>query len=681
MAGDATVSLAVHTAEGTNNLPRMREDGAAKNDNDNKGSGPDVGHDTPVGPADSLPQKQTEGEPIITRELEVRTAEQSSDTRRSTLSPQIIPTSSCTTAKTHGDSTVESPTESVIASSPAGIDEVMGENTDTALYLAAQYGRLEIAKALLAKGADVNTKNDDGQTSLTCAVFSESKEMVRLILDAPGVDVGAQDLSGQTALFHACWIESKEMVTVLLDDERGLATIDISDEEAWTPLHAASQYGATEIINLLLGKQANAKLKDSEGWTALHFASLSGKKDAIETLLKYNAGIEIDAKDYEGRTALHIASRYGYLTVVQFLLKKDANPVITTINNETALQLAGRRGHGEVIQILSRALDKRREPTLVQLASLEDINSFECILNNFNWTGLDRAVIKDEAMLIWNASRKNHHDDARRLLESTADRKIIDLYPEPERKQWKALRWAACLGNHTVTWWLLVSGLSKEMDNERREALKLAREVRKQASKNEEHTQSVPEGSSGKRDGDPNIETKKEKKRKSLSSKGFKISEKEVAEKSRDMESKRDKYDLTIDILQDPPLMQGWSEHPVSYKLLEPNENCKKVTEKFDATIIDFYRRKEGKEEERETDEGADERVDFLRRSRTVYDVIYKRSDATDSEKGGGPAHIMKDARLTIEKIGSHSKVGKYLSYKEDDLQVRWVHLPANNVS
>ena len=54
-----------------------------------------------------------------------------------------------------------------------------GTDGMTALHYAAVTKRLEAVELLIANGADVNAKNDDGETSLDLAIKTETINLLR----------------------------------------------------------------------------------------------------------------------------------------------------------------------------------------------------------------------------------------------------------------------------------------------------------------------------------------------------------------------------------------------------------------------------------------------------------------------------------------------------------------------
>ncbi|XP_068130419.1 KN motif and ankyrin repeat domain-containing protein 2 [Hyperolius riggenbachi] len=70
----------------------------------------------------------------------------------------------------------------------------------TALMLAVSHGRLDVVRALLQCGADVNVQDHDGSTALMCACEHGHTDIVSLLLAEPNCDVSLTDNDGSTAL-------------------------------------------------------------------------------------------------------------------------------------------------------------------------------------------------------------------------------------------------------------------------------------------------------------------------------------------------------------------------------------------------------------------------------------------------------------------------------------------------
>jgi len=85
--------------------------------------------------------------------------------------------------------------------------------TPSALILACTNGHIEVVKLLLEKGADVNSRNSDGDTPLIFAVRCGHAGLVKLLLEK-GADASVKGLCGQTALY---WAMGDRQVDEILD--------------------------------------------------------------------------------------------------------------------------------------------------------------------------------------------------------------------------------------------------------------------------------------------------------------------------------------------------------------------------------------------------------------------------------------------------------------------------------
>ncbi len=127
------------------------------------------------------------------------------------------------------------------------------------LFTAARAGRLEVAKLLLERGANVNGSNDKGNTPLWFACQSSAPaadriEIAKLLLNA-GADVNRRCEDGTTAMHFAAWRGPAAMVKLLLDhggrqwlgDDKGKTVMDHARESSVNPDKEATVRLLTEI--------------------------------------------------------------------------------------------------------------------------------------------------------------------------------------------------------------------------------------------------------------------------------------------------------------------------------------------------------------------------------------------------------------------------------------------------
>ncbi|KAK5932043.1 hypothetical protein CgunFtcFv8_003779 [Champsocephalus gunnari] len=85
----------------------------------------------------------------------------------------------------------------------------------TGLMLAVSHGRMDMVRALLAHGADVNIQDDEGSTALMCASEHGHVEIVKLLLAQPGCDATLSDGDESNALSIALEAGHKDIAVLL----------------------------------------------------------------------------------------------------------------------------------------------------------------------------------------------------------------------------------------------------------------------------------------------------------------------------------------------------------------------------------------------------------------------------------------------------------------------------------
>jgi hypothetical protein len=186
-------------------------------------------------------------------------------------------------------------------------------NVNNELLSAASSGDTAAAARLLGQGADVDAKNNQGDTALLLAVKSGRIDTAKLLIEK-GANIETKNNVGETALIAACTAGHAEIAQLLV--EKGAAT-DTRDDGGATPLMYAGLGGNTAIIDLLLTKGANINAQDDKGETPLMYAASAGSVDAVKLMLHKNANPA--TKDHNGQTALEYAALWKRPDVVQLL--------------------------------------------------------------------------------------------------------------------------------------------------------------------------------------------------------------------------------------------------------------------------------------------------------------------------------------------------------------------------
>lgn len=96
----------------------------------------------------------------------------------------------------------------------APLDTIEGKGS-TLLHRAARGGNPELIRLLLARGLDVNARDDYGDTPLTDSVWCTRPEAIDVLIEA-GADVNAQGSNESTALHLAAGSGRANVVSKLL---------------------------------------------------------------------------------------------------------------------------------------------------------------------------------------------------------------------------------------------------------------------------------------------------------------------------------------------------------------------------------------------------------------------------------------------------------------------------------
>lgn len=166
--------------------------------------------------------------------------------------------------------------EEVIRQIDGGIHvDAMNAKGETALHIACRRNDMDMAKILLERDANVNSKSDDYNSPLHELTENDNQELAELLIK------------------HG-------------------ANVNIRDKIGWTPLHEACKKGHAEFVVFLLRNGANINAQDCKGYTALHIVCCKIKDDGcLSVLLSHRPDLTL--KNKRGETAFELSHLFaGY---------------------------------------------------------------------------------------------------------------------------------------------------------------------------------------------------------------------------------------------------------------------------------------------------------------------------------------------------------------------------------
>ncbi len=187
------------------------------------------------------------------------------------------------------------------------------ENKDPSdeLFAAVRAGRLETVTKWIASGRELNDEDTGGRTGLSAAIEWGRLDIARALLDAGArIDRGFGGRENG-ALFSLAHWDSTDLIDAFL--AKGISLAASKDDSGRTPLHIAAMYDRARLCAKLLDRGAALEAVDDDGRTALHIAALYGAPDAVKCLIA--RGANVLAADRVGNTPLHLCAYDGHANV------------------------------------------------------------------------------------------------------------------------------------------------------------------------------------------------------------------------------------------------------------------------------------------------------------------------------------------------------------------------------
>jgi ankyrin repeat protein len=246
--------------------------------------------------------------------------------------------------------------------------EARDNDGETPLHLALEHGNEKVARILLDAKADVNAETKHGWTPLTKAIHS-CPNMLRPLLDRSPTKKTINDAFGAVhvserkdefvtlLLDHggvpdfcsSCILGFRDRVAEFLKTDPSLARAPRGENAKRAPLYLVAEHGHAGIVKLLV--TSGAELDAPKGADApLHIAARNGHLNVVTVLLA--VGADVNMKNYAGLTALHQAAKGGHTDIIEFLLAHKAKLLAGDSHGASAIHKAAESGALDAVKFL-----------------------------------------------------------------------------------------------------------------------------------------------------------------------------------------------------------------------------------------------------------------------------------------------------------------------------------------
>ncbi|CAG0904570.1 unnamed protein product [Cyprideis torosa] len=240
----------------------------------------------------------------------------------------------------------------------------------TPLFVAIENNRHSVVEVLLAHGAEPNIMSRESPLYYgTCPLHHATSAETAELLIAKGTEVNAKDERGKTPLFVAIENNRHSVVDVLLSHG---ADPNVTHKDVRSPLFVATERGHNSVVDVLLAHGADpngslgkyplhqaqsletavlllkkgAILNSSFQESVLYKKLFTNEKALSSILSAYKSRTgNLDGRNAEGNTLLHLCCEWGNEVVLKCILNEGTRHDLRNNEGKTACEVAIAKGY------------------------------------------------------------------------------------------------------------------------------------------------------------------------------------------------------------------------------------------------------------------------------------------------------------------------------------------------
>jgi ankyrin repeat protein len=293
--------------------------------------------------------------------------------------------------------------------------------------------------------------NRKSRRSALQASFLRGKLDIARILLSRGADIEYVDTGGYSVLSYLWVIDGQQEKSVdfmRICQANEFSEVNACDDRGWTAFHRAAAVGTSEDVETFLQLGASLDLRaEWYGWTPLFFAASHDNVKTFQTIVQYSGPNVYQSLDGDGWTILHCCLYFGATNVMKLVLQNgiDVNQKSLPAPLPEDPELS------------------YRELTATDIALYIGPNRCQMFMDALAETGRD-VDVEGTDEVFWDAADLAAESDNKLYEKSGAVIKSSQIYgaEDVDDDRWTLLYWACYNGSPKVKRLLLLKGADPE---------------------------------------------------------------------------------------------------------------------------------------------------------------------------------------------------------------------------